>query len=93
LICFKKYSLAYWIMDDSYFDSYASTQITLICKKSFSRKEYIILQSILENLNFNSLKKRIRDKIKIDIELEYSKTSMGRIISLVNSYMHKDFYI
>jgi len=47
-------------MDDSYFDSYASTQITLIYKKSFSRKEYIILQSILENLNFKWIKKNKR---------------------------------
>ena len=40
---FSKIYLAYWIMDDGYFDSYGRTQTTLICTKSFSRKECVIL--------------------------------------------------
>jgi LAGLIDADG DNA endonuclease family protein len=48
---FSEISLAYWIMDDGYFDSYGRTKTVLLCTESFTKEECIILQSLLEKLN------------------------------------------
>ena len=87
---FSKISLAYWIMDDGYFDSYGRTKTVLLCTESFSKEECIILQSLLEKLNVKSTLK-VRDKINDRYRIRISKTSMDRVISLVKPYMHKDF--
>ena len=59
---FSEISLAYWIMDDGYFDSYGRTKTVLLCTESFTKEECIILQSLLEKLNIKSTLK-VRDKI------------------------------
>lgn len=87
---FSEISLAYWIMDDGYFDSYGRSKTVLICTESFTKEECIILQSLLEKLNIKSTLK-VRDKINNRYRIRVSKTSMDRVISLVKPYMHKDF--
>ena len=87
---FSEISLAYWIMDDGYFDSYGRTKTVLLCTESFTKEECIILQSLLEKLNIKSTLK-VRDKINDRYRIRISKTSMDRVISLVKPYMHKDF--
>ena len=87
---FSEISLAYWIMDDGYFDSYGRTKTVLLCTESFTREECLILQSLLEKLNIKSTLK-IRNKINNRYRIRISKTSMDRVISLVKPYMHKDF--
>nr|YP_009493202.1 LAGLIDADG endonuclease [Ganoderma calidophilum]AWJ63997.1 LAGLIDADG endonuclease [Ganoderma calidophilum] len=90
MIMFSEISLAYWIMDDGYFDSYGRTKTVLLCTESFTKEECIILQSLLEKLNIKSTLK-VRDKINDSYRIRISKTSMDRVISLVKPYMHKDF--
>lgn len=87
---FSEVSLAYWIMDDGYFDSYGRTKTTLLCTESFTKEECIILQSLLKNLNIKSTLK-VRSKINNRYRIRISKTSMSTVISLVKPHMHKDF--
>ena len=87
---FSEVSLAYWIMDDGYFDSHGRTKTVLLCTEAFTKEECIILQSLLEKLNIKSTLK-VRDKINDRYRIRISKTSMDRVISLVKPYMHKDF--
>ena len=87
---FSEISLAYWIMDDGYFDSYGRTKTVLLCTESFTKEECIILQSLLEKLNIKSTLK-IRDKFNNRYRIRISKTSMDIVIFLVKPYMHKDF--
>jgi LAGLIDADG DNA endonuclease family/Proton-conducting membrane transporter/NADH-Ubiquinone oxidoreductase (complex I), chain 5 N-terminus len=87
---FSEISLAYWIMDDGYFDSYGRTQTILLCTESFTKEECLILQSLLEILDIRSTLK-VRDKIKDRYRIRISKTSMDRVISLVKPYIHTDF--
>src|SRR6202012_3619760 len=72
---FSEISLAYWIMDDGYFDSYGRTKTVLLCTESFTKEECIILQSLLEKLNIKSTLK-IRDKFNNRYRIRISKTSM-----------------
>ena len=67
---FSEISLAYWIMDDWYFDSHGRTKTVLLCTESFTKEECIILQSSLEKLNIKSTFRpawatavKVRDKI------------------------------
>ena len=87
---FSEISLAYWIMDDGYFDSYGRAKTVLLCTESFTKDECIILQSLLKKLDIKSTLK-IRDKINNRYRIRISKTSMVRVITLVKPYMHKDF--
>ena len=87
---FSEISLAYWIMDDGYFDSHGRTQTVLLCTESFTKEECIILQSVLEKLDIKSTLK-VRDKINNRYRIRISKTSIERVIYLVKPYMHKDF--
>ena len=87
---FSEISLAYWIMDDGYFDSYGRAKTVILCTESFKEEECILLQSVLEELNIKSTLK-IRNKINNRYRIRISKTSMDRVISLVKPYMHKDF--
>lgn len=48
---FTARSLAHWIMEDGYFDSYGRTQTILLCTESFTKEEWIILQDLLSNLD------------------------------------------
>jgi len=87
---FSEISLAYWIMDDGYFDSHGRTKTILLCTESFSKEECIILQSLLVKLDIKSTLK-VRDKVNNKYRIRISKTSMDRVISLVKPYMHIDF--
>jgi len=87
---FSEISLAYWIMDDGYFDSHGRTKTLLLCTESFSKEECIILQSLLVKLNILSTLK-VRDKVNNKYRIRISKTSMDRVISLVKPYMYIDF--
>ena len=87
---FSIVSLAYWIKDEGYFDSYGRTKTVLLCTESFTKDECIILQSLLEKLDIKSTLK-VRDKIHNRYRIRISKTSMDRVISLVKPYIHKDF--
>ena len=87
---FSEISLAYWIMDDGYFDSYGRSQTILLCTESFTKEECLILQSLLENLDIKSTLK-VRDKINNRYRIRISKTSMSRVFSLVKPYIHIDF--
>jgi hypothetical protein len=88
---FSEISLAYWIMDDGYFDSYGRTKTVLLCTESFTKEECIILQNLLlEKLNIKSTFK-IRDKINNRYRIIISKTSTDTVISLVKSHMRNDF--
>jgi len=88
---FSEISLAYWIMDDGYFDSYGRTKTVLLCTESFTKEECVILQTLLlAKLNIKSTLK-IRDKINNRYRIRISKTSMDTVISLVKPHMHNDF--
>ena len=87
---FSEISLAYWIMDDGYFDAYGRAKTVILCTESFTKEECIILQSLLEKLNIKSTLK-IRDKFNNRYRIRISKTRLDIVISLVKPYMHKDF--
>lgn len=87
---FSPISLAYWIMDDGYFDAYGRTQTILLCTESFTKSECILLQSVLSDLNIRSTLK-IRNKENDRYRIRISKTSMDLLRELVLPYMHKDF--
>jgi hypothetical protein len=72
---FSEISLAYWIMDDAFFDSYGREKTVTLCTESFSKEECIILQSLLEKLEIKSTLK-LRNKIKDKYRIRISKTSM-----------------
>ena len=87
---FSPISLAYWIMDDGYFDSYGRVQTILLCTESFTKSECVLLQSVLTDLNIKSTLK-IRSKENDRYRIRISKTSMSLLQELVTPYMHKDF--
>jgi hypothetical protein len=78
-------------MDDGYFDSHGRTQTVLLCTESFTKEECMILQSVLEKLDIKSSLK-IRNKINNRYRIRISKTSMERVIYLVNHICIKTFY-
>jgi len=47
---FANISLAYWIMDDGYFYYQEITKSILLCTESITKSEYILLQSLLNNI-------------------------------------------
>lgn len=47
---FSIVSLAYWIKDEGYFDSYGRSKTILLCTESFTKEECIVLQSLLLEL-------------------------------------------
>jgi len=87
---FSSVSLAYWIMDDGYFDGYGRTKTILLCTESFSKTECILLQSLLSDLGIKTTLK-IRNKDKDLYRIRFSKTSVPLVRDLVTPYMHKDF--
>uniref|UniRef100_UPI0023F0CA30 LAGLIDADG homing endonuclease n=1 Tax=Cyathus striatus TaxID=68777 RepID=UPI0023F0CA30 len=87
---FSEISLAYWIMDDGYFDSYGRSKTVILCTDSFIEEECLILQSLLEKLDIKSTLK-IRNKLNNRDRIRISNNSMDRVISLVKPYMHNDF--
>jgi len=87
---FSAVSLAYWIMDDGYFDSHGITQTILLCTESFTQDECIFLQTLLNKLGIKSTLK-IRNKIKNTYRIRISKTSMPLLRELVSPHMHKDY--
>ena len=87
---FSEVSLAYWIMDDGYFDSYGRSKTVILCTESFTKEECQILQSLLEKLNIKSTLK-VRDKINNRYRIRISKTSMDILTLLVKDHIHTDF--
>ncbi len=87
---FSDISLAYWIIDDGYFDSLVRAKTVILCSESFIEEECIILQSLLEKLDIKSTLK-IRNKNKNSYRIRISKTSMDRVIALVKPHIHNDF--
>jgi LAGLIDADG DNA endonuclease family len=87
---FSPRSLAHWIMEDGYFDSYGRTQTIILCTESFTKAECIFLQTILWKFNIKSTLK-IRNKIKDTYRIRISKTNMPLLRKLVIPYMHKDY--
>src|SRR6266498_688099 len=87
---FSDLSLAYWIMDDGYFDSYGRAKTVILCTDSFIEEECIILQSLLEKLDIKATLK-IRNKNKNSYRIRISKTSMDIVIALVKPHIHNDF--
>jgi hypothetical protein len=87
---FSEISLAYWIRDDGFFDSYGRTKTIILFTESFTKEECIILQSLLKKLNIKSTLK-IRNKINNRYRIRISKTRMDIVISLVKLYIHKYF--
>lgn len=77
-------------MDDGYFDSYCRTKTILLCNKSFTKTECILLQSILKTMGINSSLKII-NKDRDIYRIRISKTSMPLVRELVTLYMHEDF--
>ena len=47
---FSIVSLAYWIKDEGYFDSYGRSKTILLCTESLTKEECIVLQSLLLEL-------------------------------------------
>ena len=45
-LMFSSKSLAHWVMDDGYFDSYGCTQAVIFCTESFAKEESVIFQNI-----------------------------------------------
>ena len=88
---FSEISLAYWIMVDGYLDYHGRTPTVLLYTKSFTTEECIILQSVLEKLDIKTTLK-VRDKINNRYRIRISKTSMQRVVYLVKSYVHTDFF-
>jgi hypothetical protein len=87
---FSVISLAYWIMDNDYFDSYGRTKTILLCTESFTKTECICLQSLLNDLGIKTSLK-IRNKENDTYRIRFSKTSMPLVRDLVTPYFHKDF--
>ena len=93
---FSAVSLAYWIMDDGYFDSFPSfaragrCQTIILCTESFTKTECILLQSLLLDLGIKTTLK-IRNKEKDTYRIRFSKKSMPLVKELVTAHMHKDF--
>lgn len=87
---FSPISLAYWIMNDGYFDSHGRTKTILLCTESFSKLEFNLLQSLLSNYNIKTTLK-IRNKEKDRYRIRISKTSMSLERELVIPYFHNDF--
>jgi len=87
---FSEISLAYWIMDDGYFDLHVKTKTLLLCTESFTKEECIIFLSLLVKLNIKSTLK-VRDKVRNKYRIRISKISMDRVIFLVKLYIHIDF--
>lgn len=87
---FSAVSLAYWIMDDGYFDSYGRCQTIILCTESFTKTECILLQSLLLDLGIKTTLK-IRNKEKDTYRIRFSKKSMPLVKELVTAHMHKDF--
>ena len=71
-------------------DSYGRCKTILLCTESFTKKECIVLQSLLLELGIKTTLK-IRDKNKDTYRIRFSKTSMPLVRDLVTPYMHKDF--
>lgn len=77
-------------MDDGYFDNYGRTKTILLCTESFTKKEYILFQSLLNDLDIKSTLK-IHNKDKDLYRIRLSKTSIPLVRNLVKPYIHKDF--
>jgi LAGLIDADG DNA endonuclease family len=77
-------------MDDGYFDNYGRNKTILLCTESFTKKECILLQSLLNDIGIKTTLK-IRNKDKDLYRIRISKTSIPLVRDLIKPYIHKDF--
>lgn len=87
---FSARSLAYWIMEDGFFDNYGRAKTLILCTDSFTKEECILLQKLLFKYGIISTLK-IRNKIKNTYRIRISKLSMAKLRELVKPYMHNLF--
>jgi hypothetical protein len=87
---FSPVSLAHWIIEDGYFDSYGRTQTVLLCTESFTQRECQLLQTILLNWKIVTTLK-VRNKAKNTYRIRVSKRSIPLLRELVIPYMHSEF--
>jgi hypothetical protein len=78
---FSPICLAYWITVDGYFNSYGRTKTILLCTKSFTKSDCLLLQFLLSNLGIKTTLK-IRNKDKNTYRIRFSKTSMPLVREL-----------
>jgi succinate dehydrogenase hydrophobic anchor subunit len=87
---FSPISLAYWIMEDGYFDSYGRAKTILLCTECFTVVECELLQQVLLNMGITSTLK-VRNSTKGTYRIRISKASMPLLRNLVAPHMHTDF--
>lgn len=87
---FTEISLAYWIMDDGYFDKYGRAQTIILCTENFTKQECELLQKVLLNININTTLK-VRNKRLNTYRIRISKLSMPLVRKLVKPYFHNYF--
>lgn len=87
---FSAASLAHWIMEDGYFDSYGRSQTIILCTECFTEAECKLIQQVLLDMGIKSTLK-IRDSSRNTYRIRISKRSMPLVRELVISYMHPDF--
>lgn len=82
---FTEVSLAYWFMDDGYFDT--NKKIIIFCTENFSKEECIILQNLLFKLNIKT-SLYLRNKNKDTYRIRLTRKSTVILVSLIKSYIH-----
>lgn len=85
---FTVISLAYWLMDDGYYQNDDNT--IYFCTESFTKQECETLQLLLLDLGIHSGLK-LRNKSKDTYRIRISSKSVPLLISLVKPYIHPIF--
>lgn len=87
---FSAKSLAHWVAEDGFFDSYGRTQTVILCTESFSKEDCILLQNLLLKYDLLSTLK-VRNKATNRYRIRISKISMPKLRELVKPYIHSSF--
>lgn len=86
---FSERSLAYWFMDDGYYET--NDRTFLFCTESFNKAECLQLIELFSKYGIKSGLKA-RKTLKLDsYRIRISRHSVTKFRDLVNPYMHKDF--
>lgn len=85
---FTAISLAYWIMDDGYYQNFDNT--IYLCTESFTKAECIKLQELLLGMGISSGLK-LRNKINNTYRIRISSKSLPTLRDLVKPYIHPIF--
>jgi hypothetical protein len=83
---FSPLSLAIWLIDDRYF----SENTIYFCTESFTKKEVILLQTLLTSYSIKT-GLSLRNKMKDNYRIRVSSLSIPLLRELVRPYMHPDF--